>query len=344
MDTYDFAISVIVPCYNVELYLKRCVDSIVSQTIGFEKIELILVNDASTDQTWTIIEEYCEQYKNHIIGMNLTSNVRQGGARNRGLEIARGKYIAFVDSDDWLEHDMYEKMLEKMEQYECDIVCCKKVRTKDEVSLNDNSKEQQDHLLIIDTKEKRDEFIVSNLMGITVWDKLYTREIIFQNNIRFVEKLAYEDMFWGAMFYLYANKVYLLDQEFYHYYVNMDSTTMKKNADYHSDLFTVNQLKWEEFQTRGALEIHRESLEYDFIVTNYIMGMKMLIYRYDNIPYDKILQLMNDTKQLIPDYINNTYVKRDAPEMYQLLVSLLDQSLSLEDLQEVCTLIRNIGL
>ena len=96
-------VSVIVPVYNVEKYLNRCVESLLNQT--YKNIEIILVNDASPDNSIAIMKEYEKKYPDIIKCIYLTKNVRQGGARNRGLKIAKGKFICFVDSDDWVDSD-----------------------------------------------------------------------------------------------------------------------------------------------------------------------------------------------------------------------------------------------
>lgn len=96
-------VSIIVPVYNVEKYLNRCIESLLNQT--YKNIEIILVNDASPDNSIAIMKEYEKKYPDIIKCIYLTKNVRQGGARNRGLKIAKGKFICFVDSDDWVDSD-----------------------------------------------------------------------------------------------------------------------------------------------------------------------------------------------------------------------------------------------
>lgn len=337
-------ISVIIPCHNVENYLPRCVESILGQSIGIEMLEIILVNDASTDGTWNLIESYKDQYPTTVIGINLQENIRQGGARNRGLEVATGECITFVDSDDWIEPDMYEKMYEKMVTYRCDLVFCRNVR--DDGVMTQFAKETGDksRLLVIDSEEKREEFIAANLVGVGVWDKLYRRELIFNPNLKFIERMAYEDICWGALVYLYTRRIYILEERLYHYYVNPESTVLKKNMPYHFDIFKVNLIKWEEYVKRGALKKYPEAVKYDFLLTYYIAGMKMLALRFDETPYDMVYELQETTKQIVPDYRENKYVKRDAKEIYKLLFDLLDASLSKEDIDSVCNVIRSIHL
>lgn len=128
-------ISVIVPCYNVEKYIDRCLDSLVSQTVGQDKLEIILVNDASTDNTLSLLEKWESRYPDNIMVVTYDTNIRQGGARNVGLSYAQGEYIGFVDSDDWIEPRMYELLLKGIEESGCDISRCKYLRDNGKKSL-----------------------------------------------------------------------------------------------------------------------------------------------------------------------------------------------------------------
>ena len=114
-------VSVIVPVYNQEKRLHRCMDSLVNQTL--DSIELIVINDGSTDKSLKVLNEYKEKYPKKI---KLITRENKGISitRNEGLSIAKGKYVGFVDSDDYVELDMYEKLYNKVEQEKCDIVIC----------------------------------------------------------------------------------------------------------------------------------------------------------------------------------------------------------------------------
>lgn len=127
-------ISVIVPVYNVEKYLNRCIDSILNQTL--KQIEIILVDDGSTDNSPIICDEYCERYEN-IKAIHKENN-RVAAARNDGIKIATGKYIALVDSDDWIDPNMLEEMYNKAEEFHTDITMCdfRKVGVESEYTIS----------------------------------------------------------------------------------------------------------------------------------------------------------------------------------------------------------------
>lgn len=137
-------ISVIIPCYNVEAYIDRCMESLVQQTIGVEKLELILVNDASTDGTLDKLQKWESQYPDSVKVITYDTNIRQGGARNVGLNYATADYIGYVDSDDWVERDMYETLYHYAMQGNYDMVKGKFIRDKGTGAVRLNQKPRVD--------------------------------------------------------------------------------------------------------------------------------------------------------------------------------------------------------
>ena len=103
-------VSIIIPCYNVSEYIDRCLESITVQTIGVDNLEIICVDDASTDDTWDKLQQWEQRFPEQIILIHCKTNGRQGTARNIGLEYASSPWISFIDSDDWIEPDYFEKL------------------------------------------------------------------------------------------------------------------------------------------------------------------------------------------------------------------------------------------
>lgn len=117
-------ISVIIPCYNVASYVDRCITSIVVQTIGIDNLEIICIDDASTDHTWEHLQKWEQKFPENILLIRQEVNRRQGAARNVGLQYASADWVAFVDADDWLEPDYFEQLYAPVTQFECDVVSC----------------------------------------------------------------------------------------------------------------------------------------------------------------------------------------------------------------------------
>lgn len=335
-------ISIIIPCYNVEKYINRCMDSLVAQTIGLEKLEIILVDDCSMDGTWGKMTEIEAKYPESVMIIHCDENGRQGQARNIGLQYASAPYIGYVDSDDWVEPDMYEKLYAKMVENNCDIVMCRNWRDSAEAEqvLDPRKTELENRMFVIDTAEKRKTFLACASMGFGVWDKLYRRDFLITNDIFFPEKLAYEDHFFSTLLYFYAERVYMLEERLYHYFVNTQSTVLAKNASYHFDILTVDCMLWEECERRGFLMNYRKELEYQFLTLCYLASVKMMVLRLAEVPYEYFLRLKEETLKRIPDYHANPYVGELVTDLNKIILGLLDIPVGKEELTMICNTLR----
>ncbi|MCM1145649.1 MAG: DUF4422 domain-containing protein [Clostridium sp.] len=338
----DKLISIIIPCYNVEAYIDRCFTSIAAQTIGLDKLEVILIDDCSTDHTWEKLTAIETSYPESVMIIHCDENGHQGRARNIGMEYASAPYIGFVDSDDWVEPDMYEKLYQKMRTHPCDIVMCKNWRDYGYAnqSIEPKLTGETDRLFEINTTDKRKTFLVCLSMGAFVWDKLYTRDFLMQNQIFFPEGFAYEDHFFIVMLHLYAKKIYILEERLYHYYVNPHSIVLSPNASHHFHILTVDTMLWEECDRRGFLQTYRKELEYTFLTLCYLAGLKVISLRFTRLPYDFFLQLKEETLKRVPDYHANPYIGDYVTEFNQVLLQLLDVPVTEAQLQAFCDALR----
>ncbi len=177
-------ISIIVPIFNVEKYIRQCVDSILCQT--YKEIEIILVDDGSPDNCGKICDEYASIDERVIVIHK--ENGGLSSARNAGIDIAKGEYLGFIDADDWIKPDMYESMLENMIKHDADISVCGSYLSF--VNSNIPNYDKKEFLLL--TPEQA---IVESLNGIkfnvAAWDKLYKKSIF--EDLRYPEGMLYED-------------------------------------------------------------------------------------------------------------------------------------------------------
>lgn len=335
-------ISIIIPCYNAALYIDRCFQSILSQTIGFDKLEIIMVDDCSTDSTWEKLTAIEAAYPESVMIIHCDENGHQGTARNIGMEYATAPYIGFVDSDDWLEPDMYEKLYEKLVTYQCDIAMCQDLRDPGNTAPapEDRLTGISDRILQIDTIDKRKTFLVCSSIGYGPCNKLYTRELLYGNHIRFPNHLAYEDPFFCMFLYFYANRIYILEERLYHYFINPLSTTLKPGAAHHLHILDADILLWAECENRGFLNIYRQELEYQFLCLCYLSGLKMMSLRLSEPPYEFFLRLKEETLKRVPDYHKNPYIKDYVTEFNQALLQTLELPISEQDLKSICSTIR----
>lgn len=221
-------VSVIIPFNNVENYIEECLNSVLSQTL--DDIEIILINDASTDRTLEIVEGYLQK-DSRIKLININERKGQGFARNRGIEIATGEYIGFVDSDDFIEPDMFECLYNSSKTNNTDISMCQ-VREYDDInenyitsdyySLSCLSSFQNDVFSAEDTKN----CILD--INVALWNKIYKREYLNNIGEKFPEGFIYEDLpfFFGT--YLSAKRIQIVWKNLYSYRINRKNSTMQQ--------------------------------------------------------------------------------------------------------------------
>ena len=218
-------VSVIVPVYNVEKYLDKCLKSLANQTM--DDYEVIVVNDGSQDASWDIITKYQDQYP-FIRGFE-KENGGISSARNYGLKHANGKYIAFVDSDDFVEPEFLRKMYNKITSDDSDVVIC------DYYALSDNEK----RIISCHPRLSNDIKIEYLLSPPMVWSKMIKKTIM--DNVEFKNKIFYEDLDLCVKLFKYVNKISFVDEPLYDYLVQHSGSAMtqKKFSERLLDIFTV---------------------------------------------------------------------------------------------------------
>ena len=247
-------VSIIVPVHNSVAYLDRCVQSCLKQTL--EDIELILVDDASSDDSPALIREYAEAYPDRVVGIYLPENIRQGGARNRGLEAAQGEYIAFVDSDDWVDPEFCRCLYAAAKEAKADMVG----ETSLYVEYGEETK-----LQVLDYRtspltdpQELHQYMVS--CGY-FWNRIYKREWLLENGVFFPERLAFEDSYFNTIAALYATSVVAVDAGFYHYYQSADSTVRSKGKPHLYDKIAIAELIWTDCKAWGLYEAYRDEID-----------------------------------------------------------------------------------
>ena len=207
-------ISIIIPVYKVEKYLEKCIQSVINQT--YENLQIILVDDGSPDNCGKICDEYAK--KDHRIEVIHKSNGGLSDARNKGLEIAKGEYIGFVDSDDYIELDMYEVLYNLLKQYNADVSICNFYTVsqgKITIKNADNGIKEYNRIEILK------EVLLDNNIQSYAWNKLYKKELF--DEIKYPVGKKYEDI--GTTFYLLekCNKVVVTGKPEYYYINRQDS-------------------------------------------------------------------------------------------------------------------------
>lgn len=216
-------VSVIVPVYNVEKYLKRCLDSLIGQTLN--DIDIICINDGSKDSSLQILEEYAQKDSRIVIYNQENSGLSV--ARNTGLEHASGEYIGFVDSDDWVDLDFYEKLYNSAKKNDADIAVADFIREHpNKKPKRLNIKEEKIYI----TPE--DKFMICKVHREgCVWNKIYRTEFIRSIDLKFVPKMYYEDRDFTVRSLYFSKKLVTTPNTYYRYFVNPKSIVNKKRND-----------------------------------------------------------------------------------------------------------------
>lgn len=344
-------ISVIIPCYNVAPYIDRCLTSITSQTIDLSLFEIICIDDASTDTTWNRLQKWESDFPENIMIIHCDENGGSSKSRNIGMQYSSATWIAFIDSDDWIEPDYFEKMYYAATHTKADLITCDHVR---DFSTNLTLRHDKNYdfskniingkSLILDTEEKRKLYIRLMSIDLTAWGKLIKKDILIDNNITFPEGLAYEDNYWGPLLHFYTKHIYKIELPLYHYFVNDKSITLTMNADYHNDFLTVQLLKWETFLERGFFEDYSEEIVFDFLHSCYLDFLKIICLRFDTPNFSLFLLLKEIILTYIPDYSNNIYFKQGFTEFQHILLDLLRLPITKEQFLEIADYVKLHGI
>lgn len=259
-------ISIIVPVYNVEKYLEKCIESIINQT--YRNIEIILVDDGSKDNSGNICDKYAE--KDSRIKVIHKKNGGLSDARNSGLEVAKGKYVGFVDSDDFIAKDMYEYLFKLMKNNDACISVCNYEKKWENISKKNEEKNfVKDYDIVLNSSEALKYIVDDKILKSYAWNKLYKIEL-FQD-VRYPLGLNMEDI---ATTYklIYNSKKIVIGNEIKYYYVQRKGSILNsKKSKYYIDYFKVF---YERF-----LFLRNKGIKYEYLyisMINFILSLYLI--------------------------------------------------------------------
>ncbi len=228
-------ISVIIPAYNVEKYISRCLESVIAQ--AYSNFEAIVINDGSTDGTLEVIQEFVQ--KDSRLKLINQENKGLSGARNEGLKIAKGQYVTFIDSDDWVHYDYLKSMAEIAVKTDANIVSVKEIVTDEEMNM-ENYADVVYKVYDMNCADILFEIKDTNF----AWGKLIQKELFDGFKNFFPEGKHYEDI--GSMYKLYDKCRILacIENQYYYYYMRQDSiTSVRKRSDIDDKLFYLEEMR-----------------------------------------------------------------------------------------------------
>lgn len=283
-------ISVIIPVYNVEKYLCQCLDSVINQT--YKNLEIILVDDGSTDDSGKICNEYAKRDRRIIVVHK--NNGGLSDARNAGIDICKGEYVSFVDSDDWLDLDMYEIFISKIIEHNADIVSCGYVLEFANKKFNCNLAN-----IIIDGNDKvlQNLFYNKNFPN-AVWGKVYNKNIF--EKLRFPIGKIYEDMLIKYDILKKSQKVVILKSTFYHYRQRSNSIMNDINIEKIKEKIAVCEIIIKKIKKENSLllpQAYHQLYKHYISVTDDIVNL--------NISKEQKKYIINQIKCFIRKNIKN---------------------------------------
>lgn len=288
-------VSVIVPVYNVEEYIDKCLETLTNQT--FKDFEIIIVNDGSPDNSESIILNYQKKYP-QLIKYYKKENGGLSSARNYGIEKSNGKYLMFIDSDDYVTTDMIEKLFNRIEEEQSDMAICNyfRVTCKGKIIKNYNNNPGT-------TNIKSNPEIILNKQA--AWNKIYKKELFSQN--KFDEGKYYEDLRLIPKLYLECKKIAFID-DFCYYYIERDNSIMKDiNLDKNYEIVEAIDSLIAHYKSHNKYEEYREEIEFMMLDNIMVSTFDRIICSTNNIKNNlkRYWEFINNN---FPNYRKNKYI------------------------------------
>lgn len=292
-------VSIVIPVYNAEKYIEKCLKSVINQTL--KKIEIIIINDGSKDKSEEIIREIAK--KDSRIKFITRENKGVGPTRNEGIELANGEYIIFIDSDDVIEPNMCEIMYNKAKKNDVDIVICNSNIIKNGKILRKEERNEDIKVNISSVSNFLNTYYHNKLYENRVWDKMFRLSIIKENNIQFgdLKKITGEDLFFGITILPYCKKVIFIKEKLYNYYIRENSIMQTYNSqEVQKTIEFIKEI--EKFQTSKNIKNEYDSFLATYIY-NLVVGSSIATLRHK-----KKKKLKEDINYIVENETVNKYV------------------------------------
>lgn len=303
-------ISVIIPCFNVSSLVDRSMESIEKQTIGIENLEIILINDASEDATLGKLLLWEMKYPDNIVVIPLQERIMQGAARNIARQYCNSEYIAYLDADDWILPECYERSYDAAKKYNADIVnyLSKKTFNGPEEDDGKTGSGIEDRFVEIHTPGERLSFFTGDCPMVRgCWDKLFRRDFVEENDLLFAEGVYDEESLFTIPAYMKAERIYLLNEYQHRYFQNITGTSHNLGADKRrrDDNADVWLATYERLKEDGSLEENHELAEWFFVSNYFFRSIVIATGRLMTFTPERITEMQDTVRHLFPDYIKN---------------------------------------
>ncbi len=317
-------LSIIVPVYNMAAdgKLEYCLNSLVNQTIG--DYEIIAVDDCSTDESFSILQDYESRFPDKFHAIHSDVNKHQGGAKNIGMKLAEGEWIGFIDSDDWITPDMYERLIKRAEETGADLVGCDYCLTNEHSmkvgQLVPNNKPEQSGVL---DDEKRRSLILD---GGSLVVKIFRRSMIIENELWFPENIFYEDNALGNSYMVLAKHFEYIPEAMYYYYQHDTSTVHTISPTRCEDRMEAGRLMLEEAKRHDYFDKFYPELEYSFTLLFYVNTLFTYMAGVKKIKYGFVKAMGDEMKRTFPEFEKNAYYQERTHAEEKKLIRMQQKS------------------
>lgn len=330
-------ISIIVPCYNAAKYIDKCFDSICRQTIGMKALQVILVNDASSDDTLQFLEKFQREYPESVEVVDLKENHKQGGARNAGLKHAKGEYITFLDADDWLDPSMCEKTYCTAKENDADILQFPFIHVLPETMITDTSA-QYGFLDGTNDNIKRG-ILLGFFLTFGSQNKLYKRQLLEETQAAFLEGVVYEEPYFVYPLLFMANRFYCMKEGLYYYRQTAPSITgiyMKKKKTLYDHPYVQMELLKKLAGEEAYIEKYYAEIELHFLYSYYMETLYFAGKADADLEKTYFEKMQQNVRMLFPEYKQNQYLKLQEFAGLKNVLQSLDKSYTQEELTDYC--------
>lgn len=312
-------LSIIVPVYNMAEggKLEYCLNSLLDQRVS--EYEIICVDDCSTDDSLQILKKYEEKFPEKVKVFQTPENRKQGGARNLGMQYAKGEWIGFFDSDDFAAEDMYEKLLKKADETGADVVGC-------QYQITDKQSKEPGRTVVNNTAEQtgvlgpRQYRLLMRKPGSMVI-KIYKKAVIDKYGLCFPERVFYEDNCAAPVWMLHFKHFELVDEPLYYYYQHEASTVHHISRAKCEDRMTTGKMLVDWCKKAGFYEPYKPELEYRFTELYYVNTLFSYVVSGERVSLSFLKKMADGMKQEFPDFQQNPYYRQAYDAEQKRLIS-----------------------
>lgn len=313
-------LSIIVPFYNMAAdgKLKYCMDSLVNQTLS--DYEILAVDDCSADDTYELLCGYEKQYPEKVRALKTPVNKKQGGARNLGMENARGEWIGFMDGDDWAAPDMYEKLLRKAEVTGADVVGCDLHQVHEHTMeigeiINANTMDQTG---VLDTEKYKK--LILNPCSMVI--KIYKKTVLDAYHLRFPEGIFYEDNCAAPIWMLHFKHFEKVEEPLYYYYQDSVSTTHFITESKCRDRMKAGCMLLEQCRQYGFYEAYQKEIEFAYTKLYYVNTLFSYMLGVKSQKVSFLNELKRGILDRFPAFQENPYFRAAYDDWQKKMIKL----------------------